>query len=195
MIAAPDTLHTELRESVRQYQEIKRRVETIRDGLSPEQFNWRPAGDRWSIAQNLDHLNREARVQVPVVEQMIERGRRERVWGQGPFRHSWFGDRFVAFLEPPYKVKVPAMGQFTPPSSLVAEEVAAEFMRWQDRLIDISFQAHGLHLARLTAKIPYLSRGLPALSLGQWLRYIAAHARRHLWQMEHLVLNAANFPR
>jgi hypothetical protein len=101
----------------------------------------------------------------------------------------------VAFLEPPYKVKVPAMGQFTPPSSLVAEEVAAEFMRWQDRLIDISFQAHGLHLARLTAKIPYLSRGLPALSLGQWLRYIAAHARRHLWQMEHLVLNAANFPR
>lgn len=185
----------ELQETVRQFHELKRRFEATTGALSLEQFNWRPATDRWSIAQNLDHLNREAREQAPVVEALIERGHRESLFGEGPFRHPWFGNWYIGFLEPPYKVKVPTLQRFVPPSTLTFEEVVPEFMEWHDRFIAIAHQANGLHLSRLRAKLTYLNHGMPKLSLGQWLRYLAAHERRHLWQMERFVLGAPDFPR
>lgn len=72
--AGSPNLESELQETVRQFEALQRRCATMLDGISMEQFNWRPSADRWSIAQNLDHLNREAREQAPVVEGLIERG-------------------------------------------------------------------------------------------------------------------------
>jgi hypothetical protein len=189
------TLDAELQEAVGQFEELKRRCAAMVEGISLEQFNWRPSADRWSIAQNLDHLNREAREQVPVVEGLIERGNRERIVGEGPFRHPWFGNWYIGFLEPPYKVKVPTLQRFVPPSSLTFEAVVPECMAWHDRFIDVAYKANGLHLSQLKAKLTYLALGMPSLSLGQWLRYLAAHERRHLWQIERVVLGAEAFPR
>jgi hypothetical protein len=192
--AGLQTLEPELQETVRQYQELARRFESLVEGLSLEQFNWRPSPDRWSIAQNFDHLNREAREQVPVVAALIKRGRREQVIGQGPFRHPWFGSWYIGFLEPPYKVKIPTLQRFVPPSALTFEAVVPELMGWHDRFIDLAAQANGLQLSRLKAKLTYLNDGMPSLSLGQWLRYLAAHERRHLWQIEQIVLGAPAYP-
>jgi hypothetical protein len=188
------TLERELQETVRQFQELKRRCESMLETLSLEQFNWRPSPDRWSIAQNFNHLNREAREQGPVVEALLQRGRREQVIGQGPFRHPWFGNWYIGFLEPPYKVKIPTLQRFVPPSDLTFEAVVPELMGWHDRFIELTYYAHGLHLSRLKAKLTYLNRGMPSLSLGQWLRYFAAHERRHLWQIEQIVLGAPAYP-
>lgn len=193
--AGSPNLESELQETVRQFEALQRRCATMLDGISMEQFNWRPSADRWSIAQNLDHLNREAHEQAPVVEGLIERGNRERLFGQGPFRHPWFGNWYIGFLEPPYKVKVPTLQRFVPPSSLTLEAVVPELIAWHDRFIDMAHKANGLHLSRLKAKLTYLDHGMPSLSLGQWLRYLAAHERRHLWQIERIVLGAAAFPR
>lgn len=86
------------------------------------------------------------------------------------------------------------MQRFVPPSSLTLEAVVPELIAWHDRFIDMAHKANGLHLSRLKAKLTYLDHGMPSLSLGQWLRYLAAHERRHLWQIERIVLGAAAFP-
>lgn len=191
----PGDLNAELAGAVRQYEEIDRRITAMLEGLSLQQFNWRPAADRWSIAQNLDHLNREARELFPIAQALVERGHREQVMAQGPIHHPWFGEWFISFTAPPYKVKIKTVARFVPPSSLTFAEVIPELREWHARLIDLTYRANGLDLARLKAKLSYYRYGMPSLSLGQWLRYIGVHELRHLWQMEQYVLGAATFPR
>jgi hypothetical protein len=54
--------------------------------------------------------------------------------------------------------------------------------------------ANGLHLSKLRAPLTFLRYWNPSLSLIEWLLYIAAHERRHLWQIEN-ILSHPDFPR
>lgn len=184
----------ELAECTRQYLEIKRRVSELVGGISPAAFNWRPHPAKWSIGQNLEHLNREGREQIPVVERLVERGLAEGIIARPPYRHSWFGEWYIGALEPPYRAKVKTMARFEPPPELQIEPIVSEFMAQQDRLLTCIRQAEGLDLGRLRSALTYLKWGNPSLTLGQWMRYIAAHERRHLWYIETFVRASPGFP-
>lgn len=184
----------ELDESARQYLDIKRRVSELVGGMGLAAFNWRPHPAKWSIGQNLDHLNREGREQIPVIEGLVERGLAEGVTGRPPYRHHWFGEWYIGILEPPYRAKIKTMPRFEPPPDLQIEPIVSEFMAQQDRLLACVRGAEGLDLGRLRGALTYFKWGNPSLSLGQWLRYIAAHERRHLWYIETFVRANPDFP-
>lgn len=178
--------HHDLTEYRRQHQRIRQRVEQLVAGMTPEQFNFRPAPGRWSVGQNLEHLNLEATEQVVIVRRLVDRGRAEGVRDDGPSRHSAWGDWFVRFTEPPGKTRVRAMPRHTPSPRLSLERVAARFLALKDELLRAMEDADGLDLARLRAPLAYLPGWNPSLSLGQWLGFIAAHQRRHLYQIENV---------
>jgi hypothetical protein len=185
----------ELRGYQKGFLDVRERFEQILAGMTLEQFNWRPNSGRWSVGQNVDHLNRGLSEQFPIVERLVERGRSENTYSPGPYRHGWFGQFFIWFIEPPYKVKITAVPQYVPPSQLTFDAVVPEFMALKARVLALIDHANGLDLGRLRAPLS-IRRGLNlSLSLGQWLHFLVAHERRHLWQMEQLLFPHPDFPR
>lgn len=186
-------IHADLREYERQHEEIRDRVTRLVDELTPEQFSFSPAPGRWTIGQNLEHLSIESEEQSEIIYWMLARGHAERIYGEGPFEHSAWGDWYIRFTEPPYRVKLPTHPRYTPSAQLVMDEVVIRFLSAKRRILHLIQAADGLDLARISAPLPYLSGWNPSLSLGQWFPYIAAHERRHLWQIENIRLSP-DFP-
>lgn len=55
-MSATETLNAELQEYLRQYDAIKADVTQLTNGLTNEQFTWRPGPERWSISECLGYL-------------------------------------------------------------------------------------------------------------------------------------------
>ncbi len=194
-VKADQALIPELEQRREDYEAAKRRVRDLVDGLEfgDEDFKWRPGegegrGERWSIAECVDHLLVMGKRMVPRLEAAIEEGHAKggRRLSSGPFRYGALGNWFVRLTGdaelPPKKVKVPRIYRPAPPPDRSLADSVIEFDFLQDQLIELAERADGLDLKRIRVTSP-VSR-LVRLSLGQWLELCAAHQRRHLWQAE-----------
>jgi len=184
-------LIVELNGYYRQIEEIKRDAEELVRDLSEAQFNWQPGPNRWSIAQCLEHLNVTSRLYWPVLAETIMRSRTSGLMSPGPFKHGWFGNFFVRTAEPPVRTRFKAPRRFRPPSDQPIARVWAQFVTFQDRLLELLREANGVDLAR--TKVPLPATNLIKLTLGQGFALVAAHERRHLWQARQ-VKDDPNFP-
>ena len=63
-------------------------------GLSEAQLAWRPAETKWSIAENLLHLERTAQIFLPIIDRAIEDARRDGHLSDGPFKLGLMGSHF-----------------------------------------------------------------------------------------------------
>jgi hypothetical protein len=175
----PRILHAELSEYRRQLRDARADAEKLVAGLSDEQFNWRPAPDRWSIAECLDHLNNGWRV-LEKLDHKIAKASEQGVRGEGPYRHPLLGRLYVRFVEPPPKIRVRAPKAFVPTPDQPLAAVAPRFLELQDEIIRRVIAADGLDLGGVRMSSPITRRF--KMSLGQWFAFLAAHERRHLWQ-------------
>lgn len=186
-----EVLIPELQEYFRQVEEIRRDAEDLVRGLSDAQFNWRPAPERWSISECLEHLNMVARLYWPIIAEAINQSRVKGWLSQGPFKHGWFGKMLVRSAEPPPKMKFKAPRKFRPPADQPMAHVYPQFVSFQDRLLDLISDANGVDLGRPKVQLP--ATKLIKLTLGQGFGLMAAHERRHLWQARR-VKDDPNFP-
>jgi len=189
----PSGLHPHLAEFRRQHESIRQRVVLLTAAMTDEQFNYSPGPGRWTVGQNLEHLSLEGEEQAEILRRMIERGRTRRLLADGPFQYSAWGNRYIRFLEPPYRVRIRTFPRYTAPPRLEMEAVVPRFLRIKEEILGLIPEAHGLDLVRVKAPLPYLKGWNPSLSLGQWFAYIAAHERRHLCQTQH-VQGASGYP-
>jgi hypothetical protein len=185
-MSAPRALQTNLRELHRQHERIRGRVEQLAEGLTRAQAEFSPGAGRWAIGQILAHLALAAEEQVAIVRGLVDRGREEGVYGTGPFRYSAWGDWYVRFTEPPRGTRLRTITRYAPPPRASAQAAAARFLDLKGRLLRAIDDAEGLDLGRLRAPLPFLPGWNPSLALGQWIAYIAAHERRHLYQIENV---------
>jgi len=156
------------------------------NNLSPDAVNWQPEPGRWSIAKHLDHLITTWDRYQPPIQGAIEDGRSRGVQGQGPFRHGWFGNFFIRFLEPPPRMKVKAPGPFQPaPDPMAIDDLRSGFSTTTSEMKLRLQEADGLDLARLRLTSPISS--LVRFSLGQSFGVVLTHSRRHLWHADRIV--------
>ena len=174
------------------------RVELVRQdafqlvgGLSEEQCAWRPALNRWSIAQCLEHLNATARNYFPLINNTINNARPSGLLGPGPYRHGWLGSFYARMVLPPPRLRVPSPRRFTPPPDRPMSEILPSFLNFQDRLQELIAYASGVDLGRATVISPVTS--LIKFSLGSTLAIIVGHEERHLWQARQ-VRDLVEFP-
>ena len=80
------------------------KAKSLTAGLSSAQMSWRPQPGKWSIAQNLDHLNRGER-HLDTLASSIAAARAKGIIGNGPFRYGWLSSWFMKSMEPPPKRK------------------------------------------------------------------------------------------
>lgn len=182
----------ELRRVHEEIEAIKSESAELVHALTDEALAWRPAPDKWSIADCFAHLNVVNRdYYIKTMRDTITDARVRNVVGAEPYRHGLFGNIFLRMIEPPVRFRVPAPRAFVPPPDCVPREVVAKFMASQNEIQLMLREADGIDLGRAKVVSPINKR--LKFTLGQAFRLLAAHERRHLWQARK-VKEAANFP-
>ncbi len=160
--------------------------------LTPAQWGWRPAKERWSIGDCVAHLVQTNRVYVEAIEAAIAKGRERGLVSDGPYHHGFLGEFMIREMEPPPRRRFRAPRPFLPPVGEVGPEALGEFEAGLVRMIDALRTASGLDLGKVSVVSP--ANRFLRLSLGQSFRLAAAHVRRHLGQAKRVTEEPA-YPR
>jgi hypothetical protein len=153
-------------------------------GLVEEQLAWRPEPGRWSIGEIFTHLNLATQTYVPGIDAAIANAQKRGLTGSGPFGLGLTGKLFVAYLEPPYRMKSKAPKMIKPILQGTAMEAVAQFLRSQQLVLSRLQAANGLDLGRAKFVSPFAS--VLRMNLLAPFAVITAHQRRHLWQGWHV---------
>jgi len=165
------------------------KAKSLTAGLSAAQMSWRPQPGKWSIAQNLAHLNFGYQY-FDTLASSVAAARAKGIIGNGPFRYGWLPTWIMKSQEPPPKRKFKAAKVTTPPPDVDAAKALANYLRMTARLGELIQEAAGLDLARAKTPWPFKWTKMP---LGALLTHMTTHDRRHLWQAEQ-VRNDPSFP-
>jgi hypothetical protein len=190
--AAGGDLVEEARAGIREIEELRRASGEQLKGLAPVQWSWRPAKDRWSIGECVAHVNQTNRVYLPAIEGAITKGRERGTLSPGPYRHGFLGELLLREMEPPPRRRFRVPRPFVPPAGEAGPAALDELHRLLDRLSADWSRANGVDLGKVMVTSP--ANRFLRLSLGQALRLVAAHARRHLWQAKRIA-DDPKFPR
>ena len=184
-------MQPELETYLDQLLSIRQDADGLMSSLTDEQFNWRPAPNRWSMCECFDHLNITAeQLFIPRIDAAIADARRRGLTSAGPFVYPALQRLFLRMNEPPPKIRFKAPTILKPKLIRPLAAVHGDFLNWQDRLGELIRQADGLDLqkARHRSLMP-----LWTWSLGTFMAVMLAHERRHIWQARE-VRNATGFP-
>lgn len=162
--------------------------------LSAEQFTWRPAEGKWSVAECLDHLAVVTGLMLEKARPVLAQARAEGKTGQGPYRYGLLGGWFVRMMEKPGKRPMPAPKNFVPGSHLEKAMVLARYAAVMQEFAQTMETSYGLPLDRLKARSAAEGGGWLRFNLAAWYAASLAHNRRHVAQAKR-VLGAPGFPR
>jgi hypothetical protein len=187
----PLSLSPEIDDLRRQFEQISSDADEIVAPLNEGQFSWRPSPDVWSVADCLEHMNATARFYLPALDEGIADAIRHGAYGEGPFEYNWLGRAFARFIEPPSRLRMKAGPHTQPGPERPKRETLAGFRAYQVQYIDRLRQANGIDLARARARSPFVT--WIRIPLGSAFAAMAAHERRHVWQLRRLT-SMAGFP-
>jgi hypothetical protein len=160
------------------------RAQKLVEGLTQDELTRRPDPCKWSIAECLAHLNVTAGVVQSLIAQAIERGKKDKLFGTGPFTLGAKGRLLLWIAEPPPKFRLRAPKSVVPPISIGnPAQVLPDFLKVQDEWERLWKEAEGLDMARVNIG-PRLS--LFCCHLSASFPWMMAHQRRHLLQAENV---------
>jgi hypothetical protein len=183
----PPGLAPEIDEFRRQFEQLAADADALVAPLTDDQLHRRPAPERWSVAECIEHLNTTARVYLPLLDEGIAEAIRRGLYGRGPYRYNWIGRFFVWILEPPPRFRTRAPKAFQPAPRRPRQELMAAFRAYQVQYVDRLRQANGVDLARARVRSP--APYWLWLPLGSGFALTIAHERRHLAQAREVIKN------
>lgn len=160
-------------------EEARLRARRLAGNLDPELWAARPGPERWSIAEQIAHLNLTSRGYLPRIRQALRNGKQRGLTGTGPFRRDFMGWLLCKMAEPPVRIRVKTTAPFIPFDADTPEATMREFDQLQDELIDVLDYANGLALDRIDFISPFDPR--IHYNLFSCLRILPVHQRHHLW--------------
>ncbi|MBI3476968.1 MAG: DinB family protein [Acidobacteria bacterium] len=136
----------------------------------------------WSVTQCLDHLARTTNAFLPAISAAIVRA--PRLATNRALRTGTLTRLFIRNLEPPYRLRFKVLAPLVPRKCGFHSAWEA-FEQSQVELTTTIQSAIGLAVDQVKVKSPVYGR----LSYNAYgaLRMLAAHERRHLWQMEQIL--------
>ena len=165
-----------------EYNDLILRAHTIFQDIDEQTAAQRPGSGRWSMAECIAHLN----VTGPPYLESIERTLRENPQEASNPSHATRPGVFAAFLtrvlEPPYRMKMKTMTRYEPQHGAGLDETLHTFDTQHREFIELidEMVRRGVPRKRIPSPVQPMLR----LRADDWLRFLAAHARRHLWQAE-----------
>lgn len=160
---------------------LEAEVHRLADGLTEEQLDWRPAPERWSIAQCFEHLVVSGARYHALIAQAIDRAwTRSLTGGTAPYRPGVIGGWLVAtFGDVTARRRFHAPRIFSP-AARPAPGAPDRLIATQRELRELLHRAAGLDLTRVKTHSP--ATRLVRMNLGDALALQVVHMARHLAQ-------------
>jgi hypothetical protein len=167
-----------------------RRAVNVAKGLSPEQLNWRPSPDAWSVGQCLEHLHITNEIYLPPISSALEGQQHSAVHEITLGRFSrWFIRKYIAPNPSGTRAKAPKK---IAPAKLVAPAILDSFLRSNHTARELVVKASAYNVNSIHFKNPFIP--LLRFTVGTGLEIVTKHQARHLLQAEG-VRQAPGFPR
>jgi hypothetical protein len=159
-----------------------RHADQIARGLGPEQLNWRPAEDSWSVGQCLQHLQQANETYLPPIARALDDRSPSPVDVITP---GWLGRWFIRGYIDPSTQKKPhrAPGKIAP-ARHVDPSVLDRFLQSNEYARDLVRRASAYDVNRIRFVNPFVP--LIRFTVGTGLEIVWKHQRRHLLQAERI---------
>jgi hypothetical protein len=136
----------------------------------------------WSVAECLDHLTQTTRTFLPAIEAAMAAAPKLKI--DRRLRTGILPSLFIRHLNPPYRIRFKVLPQLAPHSP-DASTALASFIESQSQLLMILNSAAGLAIDKVRIKSPVYGR--ISYNIYGALRMLAAHQRRHIWQISQIL--------
>ncbi len=154
--------------------------------LSIQQLTHKPATDRWSIAQCLQHMNVYSRYYLPEIEKALVKAEHTE---RSTFRSGWLGNYFTNLMKTGanglVKKKMKSPKNAMPANNPDAQKELEEFILHQHHLLNILSIAKKVELGKV--RIPISLSRLIKLKLGDTIAFYVEHEKRHMKQIERVL--------
>ncbi len=175
---------------IQRYQELNKvhqEIEILCEGLSQEEFNWKPAPKKWSIAECMQHLLIVYSKYQPQLPQNIT-PHAPKDPERRATKSTILGRIFKSFVNPDKKRKTPAPKALQPPSNsnypLILQTQYLDYLQELMRFIERSDELE-LNLNKIKIKSSVTS--LIKFNLGEYFEIESMHNRLHLKQMKRVL--------
>lgn len=158
-------------------------IKTVNDHLmtlSDEVINTKPAFDKWSVLECIQHMNIANKHYYREFEKKLKNANRNNIT---TFKSGPLGNYFIKMIKPtedgliPHKMKTMKIFR---PISLLNRDVIAQFINDQDRLIELLELSRNVDLGKIKIKSALGSWLL--FKLGDAFQFVIAHNQRHVLQ-------------
>lgn len=135
----------------------------------------------WSVVQVIEHLNSYSRYYLTQIDRALsEMNDTRNAW----FNTGFWGDYFTKMMKPTnvfeVKNRMKAMKKYTFPNSLNVNSVFDEFMKHQEKLLQLLDASKDRDLNSI--KVPITMSKYIKFKLGDTFRFLIAHEQRHMVQ-------------
>ncbi len=162
--------------------------------LSDEQLRWKPAPNRWSIVECLQHLNLAERFYIRNIQHKVDQlGLLQTNPADQPLESDWIGKAMLYAVDPQVKIRLPAPGMIRPrpAADLVPTDVMSQFVELQTLLHSLLNKA--VYLDWNQDKVMSLFGNWLKIRLGDAFRMLVAHSERHMKQALRVKAEMATF--
>lgn len=148
--------------------------------LSRDQLNWKPAINRWSIAQCFDHLITTNATYFPEFDLVLTGQKKTAVMERVPVLPKLWGKLLIKSLDPKATRKLKAPSRFQPSASDIPGSIIEDFVAHQRRVAGSMEATKDLNPERVIITSPAAS--VITYSLMDAFRIIVVHEQRHFQQ-------------
>lgn len=148
--------------------------------LSGEELNWKPDGETWSIAQNIDHLIVTNSTYFPIIRK-IRQNNYEIPWiGRVDWICAWLGRTILNSVQPDRQKKMKTFPIWEPSVSDVSADIVHRFEKHQTAVKQMISECEDLLRKKMVISSP--ANKFIVYKLETAFDIIVTHERRHLEQ-------------
>ncbi|MFZ1006186.1 MAG: DinB family protein [Candidatus Sulfotelmatobacter sp.] len=151
-------------------------------GRSASELTTRLEPESWSVAECLDHLARTTNAFLPEISKAIAAA--PKLASHRTLRTGAIASLLIRNLEPPYRLRYKVIPQLVPQQTDF-EAAWSAFKESQLRLSETVYSAAGLAIDKVKVSCPVCAH-VTYNAYGAF-RMLAAHQRRHLWQVQQIL--------
>jgi len=175
-------LHQQLNAIADEFATAQMRLHQLMEVVPAAKWTERPAPERWSIADCVQHLNLTAEAFRGPITAALDAGLAQPRSPPQRYRRDVIGWLLWRTMGPPVRFRVKTHPSFVPATTATAAELVAEFDRRQDEQLGWVWAANGLPLGQLMIQSPFNPK--IRYNLYACLSILPRHQHRHLWQAE-----------
>lgn len=185
-------MDTEINQMIQSIEDSTARARRDFGSLNETQLNWKPAPEKWSVGECLEHLVVTNKQYFPALERITKGEHKNSFWQSfSPLSRAW-GKILLKTVSPENKKKTKTARVFTPANSSVSKNIIDDFAKCNRQVISFMQNLGAADLKKTRIYSPVLA--FITYSLGDSLKIITFHERRHLNQAQK-VTETEGFPK